>query len=408
MWHTRIESRLLVLGRHRFCSAHPSGRRSRQSLRSSRRTRACMAARSIFIEHAGGRLPNDVIGDAFQGWGRYQVVDDPATADLIVSIIAPVSDSGVSVGGPRQAPRPRPPVQTSPRFACSFSTPMTASSCGAAASSPSPALNEKHREDNWSMPRCASSAASATPSNRSPSPSCTGFCTSIHKQSADCTQLPTAPAAVFHFPSGPPVALFDSTQPCTAAAWCFPAREAAKGIANPVGQTVSRLAVTQALPPLRREQSQPAAERRRPERHRLPRTRLRSGGRGSCSSAGYRRAPWQPGRRSRAGKGAGCKRGSGSQVSAGGGSKSPHAALCTVESPERRLASPGLIFAGDSRAPFAGIFTVKICSTPSSQASVLRVPSTQGNTLQRSVILLLRVSYACYRFQSRSRSSRQS
>ena len=58
-----------------------------------------MAARSIFIEHAGGLLPNDVIGDAFQGWGRYTVVGDPANADLIVSINAPVSDSGVSVGG---------------------------------------------------------------------------------------------------------------------------------------------------------------------------------------------------------------------------------------------------------------------------------------------------------------------
>jgi hypothetical protein len=57
-----------------------------------------MAARSIYIEHAGGRLPNDVIGDAFQGWGHYVVVGDPSKADLIVSINAPVSDSGVSVG----------------------------------------------------------------------------------------------------------------------------------------------------------------------------------------------------------------------------------------------------------------------------------------------------------------------
>ena len=44
-----------------------------------------MAARSIYIEHSGGRLPNDVIGDAFQGWGHYVVVGDPAQADLIVS-----------------------------------------------------------------------------------------------------------------------------------------------------------------------------------------------------------------------------------------------------------------------------------------------------------------------------------
>jgi hypothetical protein len=58
-----------------------------------------LAARRIFIEHAGGRLPNGVIGDAFQGWGRYQLVGDPEQADLIVSIIAPVSNSGVSVSG---------------------------------------------------------------------------------------------------------------------------------------------------------------------------------------------------------------------------------------------------------------------------------------------------------------------
>jgi hypothetical protein len=65
-----------------------------------------LAARSIYIEHAGGRLPNDVIGDAFQGWGRYTVVADPAQADLIVSINAPVSDSGVSVGDGRHGAPP--------------------------------------------------------------------------------------------------------------------------------------------------------------------------------------------------------------------------------------------------------------------------------------------------------------
>jgi hypothetical protein len=57
-----------------------------------------MAARSIYIEHAGGHLPNEVIDDAFHGWGHYVVVGNPARADLIVSINAPVSDSGVSVG----------------------------------------------------------------------------------------------------------------------------------------------------------------------------------------------------------------------------------------------------------------------------------------------------------------------
>ena len=57
------------------------------------------AARAIYIEYAGSRLPYDVISDAFQGWGRYTIVSDPASADLVVSIAAPTSDSGVSVGG---------------------------------------------------------------------------------------------------------------------------------------------------------------------------------------------------------------------------------------------------------------------------------------------------------------------
>jgi hypothetical protein len=57
-----------------------------------------MAARSIYIEHSGGRIPNDIIGDAFQGWGRYELAADPASADLIVSILAPLSNPAVSAG----------------------------------------------------------------------------------------------------------------------------------------------------------------------------------------------------------------------------------------------------------------------------------------------------------------------
>jgi hypothetical protein len=56
-----------------------------------------MAARTAYVEHSGSRLPNDVIGDAFQGWGHYAIVGDLGRADLIVAIHAPVNDSGVSV-----------------------------------------------------------------------------------------------------------------------------------------------------------------------------------------------------------------------------------------------------------------------------------------------------------------------
>lgn len=62
-----------------------------------------LAARNIYIEHAGALLPNDVIGDAFQGWGRFTVVGDPADADIIVSIEAPTSDSGVTVADARRS-----------------------------------------------------------------------------------------------------------------------------------------------------------------------------------------------------------------------------------------------------------------------------------------------------------------
>jgi hypothetical protein len=65
-----------------------------------------MAAQRIYIEHAGGRLPNDVIGDAFRGWGHYIVVHDPAEADIIVSINAPTADSGVQVSGSNGRPVP--------------------------------------------------------------------------------------------------------------------------------------------------------------------------------------------------------------------------------------------------------------------------------------------------------------
>jgi hypothetical protein len=71
-----------------------------------------MAARTIYIEHAGGRLPNDVIGDAFQGWGHYQLVGDPARADLIVAINAPTTETGISVG-PGSGNGPQTPLGSS-------------------------------------------------------------------------------------------------------------------------------------------------------------------------------------------------------------------------------------------------------------------------------------------------------
>jgi hypothetical protein len=58
-----------------------------------------MAARSVYIKSAPPSIPYDIIGDAFQGWGRYQVADSPASADLIVSIVAPPPNPSAGPGG---------------------------------------------------------------------------------------------------------------------------------------------------------------------------------------------------------------------------------------------------------------------------------------------------------------------
>jgi hypothetical protein len=109
-----------------------------------------LAARRIFIEHAGGRLPNEVIGDAFQGWGRYQLVGDPQMADLIVSISAPVSDSGVSVGaggghGRHAATAPSPEVSQIRLVILDAHDRVVLWS---GREQPKSALKEKQREDN--------------------------------------------------------------------------------------------------------------------------------------------------------------------------------------------------------------------------------------------------------------------
>jgi hypothetical protein len=113
-----------------------------------------MAARSIYIEHSGGRLPNDVIGDAFQGWGHYVVVGDPAQADLIVSINAPIADSGgVSVGG-GGGRRGAPPPSRSPSSSDVFQIRLSILDAHdrvvlwSGSEQPKSSMKESKREDN--------------------------------------------------------------------------------------------------------------------------------------------------------------------------------------------------------------------------------------------------------------------
>ncbi len=64
-----------------------------------------MNARTILITHSGGRIPNDIIDEAFRGWGRYRVVNRREDADMVVSIEGVLANSGfeVSGGGPNPA-----------------------------------------------------------------------------------------------------------------------------------------------------------------------------------------------------------------------------------------------------------------------------------------------------------------
>jgi hypothetical protein len=55
-------------------------------------------AKTVYVKNGGGSdIPFNVIDSGIEGWARYTRVDDPAKADLIIEVTAPVEDSGVSV-----------------------------------------------------------------------------------------------------------------------------------------------------------------------------------------------------------------------------------------------------------------------------------------------------------------------
>jgi len=104
-----------------------------------------MAARSIFIEPASSSIPYDVIGDAFQGWGHYELAADPAKADLIVSIVAPPGYPSASVGGNAKN-RPATPDDVT-KIRLLILDAHDRAVLWSSSEQPKPALNEKRRED---------------------------------------------------------------------------------------------------------------------------------------------------------------------------------------------------------------------------------------------------------------------
>lgn len=56
------------------------------------------AAKTAYLKNAGGsEVPFNVISDGIQGWGRYQIVNSPDKADIIVEVNSPREGGGVSV-----------------------------------------------------------------------------------------------------------------------------------------------------------------------------------------------------------------------------------------------------------------------------------------------------------------------
>lgn len=104
-----------------------------------------MAARSIFIEPAPASIPYDIIGDAFQGWGRYQMADSRAAADLIVSIVAPLPSPVAGPGG-NSKNRPATPDDLT-KIRLLILDAHDRAVLWSSSEQPKPALNEKHRED---------------------------------------------------------------------------------------------------------------------------------------------------------------------------------------------------------------------------------------------------------------------
>ena len=104
-----------------------------------------MAARSIFIEPAPASIPYDIIGDAFQGWARYQLADSRDAADLIVAIVAPRPNPAAGTGpGAKNLPVD-PDDFTQIRLLILDAHDRAVLWSGT--EQPKPALNEKHRED---------------------------------------------------------------------------------------------------------------------------------------------------------------------------------------------------------------------------------------------------------------------
>ena len=62
------------------------------------------AAKTAYLRNGGGsEIPYNVIESGIEGWGRFQLVDSAENADVIIEVVAPEDDTGVSVSSSTDA-----------------------------------------------------------------------------------------------------------------------------------------------------------------------------------------------------------------------------------------------------------------------------------------------------------------
>ncbi|HEY3928923.1 MAG TPA: hypothetical protein VGL89_11135 [Candidatus Koribacter sp.] len=116
------------------------------------------AAKTVFLKNGGGSdVPFNIISDGIQGWGRYQVVDSPDKADIVVEVTSPQTDKGVSVTSKTTTdPQTGYPSQStssshefgSSRISVVVRDAKSKMTLWAASETPKSALREKARNDN--------------------------------------------------------------------------------------------------------------------------------------------------------------------------------------------------------------------------------------------------------------------
>lgn len=114
------------------------------------------AARTAFVKDAGGNpIPYNVISSSMEGWGRFEMVDSPEKADLILEVSSSSSGGGISVSGTTDSGYGAPGSQTTTTKELSVGPIRLAVIDGksksvlwAATEQPKYAMRKKQQEDN--------------------------------------------------------------------------------------------------------------------------------------------------------------------------------------------------------------------------------------------------------------------